>query len=110
MPPKWTASAEMKDYFKQKRAATKAIIESGLDFTIVEPAELTDAKGTGKITLGEDGVDPGKIARADVAAVVVAVLGMPRTKGRIFQITGGKTAIETALAGALAEKKRSARS
>jgi uncharacterized protein YbjT (DUF2867 family) len=102
VPKEWAANAEMKDYFKQKRAANKAIRESGLDFTIVEPAELTDAKGTGKITLGEEGVDPGKIARADVAAVVVAVLGMPKTKGRTFQITGGKTAIETALWDAVA--------
>jgi uncharacterized protein YbjT (DUF2867 family) len=109
VPPQWETSAEMKDYFKQKRAANKAVRESGLDFTIIEPAELADGKGTGKITLGEDGVDPGKIARADVAATVVAVLGMPKTKGRTFQITGGKTAIETALASAV-DKKRSSRS
>lgn len=106
VPPEWTASAEMKDYFKQKRAANAAIRESGLDFTIIEPAELTDGKGTGRITLGEAGVDPGKIARADVAATVVAVLGMPKSKGRTFQITGGTTAIATALSEAVAPRKR----
>ena len=41
--------AEMKDYYKQKRAAGKHITSSTLDWTILEPGELTDGGGTGKV-------------------------------------------------------------
>ena len=42
-------SDEMKDYFKQKRAAARHITGSTLDWTILEPGELTDGPATGKV-------------------------------------------------------------
>ncbi|HQZ13540.1 MAG TPA: SDR family oxidoreductase [Devosia sp.] len=96
-------SDEMKDYYKQKRAAGKHITGSSLDWTIIEPAELTDAKPTGKVTLTESLIeDVGNIPRADVAAVTAAVLSQPKTIGHAYQLTGGKTPIKTALAKAVA--------
>jgi uncharacterized protein YbjT (DUF2867 family) len=94
-------SDEMKDYYKQKRAAGKHITGSSLDWTILEPGGLTDAKGTGKVTLSEAAIPEASIPRADVAAVTVAVLAEPRTIGHIYQLTGGKTPIGTALKKAL---------
>lgn len=97
VPKEWSASAEMKEYFAAKKAANKTVRESGLNWTIIEPGELTEGKPTGKIALGEGGIDIGKIARADVAATVVAALKTPKSAGHTFQIVGGKTAIADAV-------------
>jgi uncharacterized protein YbjT (DUF2867 family) len=94
-------SDEMKDYYKQKRAAARHITASTLDWTIVEPAELTDGKPAGKVTASLERIEEKAIARADVAAVVVATLGDKRTVGRAIQLAGGSTAIKAALDKAL---------
>ena len=96
------ATAEMKDYYKQKRAANAYLRASALDWTIVEPGELTDGKGTGKVKLSEAAIDSGAVPRADVAAVVVAVLRAPKSIGKAFQLVSGSATIETALKKALA--------
>jgi uncharacterized protein YbjT (DUF2867 family) len=90
-------SAEMKDYYAAKRTAAKHIQGSSLKWTILEPGELTDKPGTGKVTLSEAAIDVGAIPRADVAAAVVAVLAEPKTAGHTFQLVGGSTAIARAL-------------
>jgi uncharacterized protein YbjT (DUF2867 family) len=95
-------SDEMKDYYKQKRAAGKHITGSTLDWTIIEPSELTDEKPAGKVTLTEAPIEePGAISRADVAAVTAAVLAEPKTIGHVYQLAAGKTAIKAALAKAV---------
>ena len=91
------ATDEMKDYYKHKRLAGKAIMNSGLDWTIVEPGELTDGKGTGKVTLSLEAIPPRSVSRADVAAVVVAALKAPKTVNKALQLTSGKTAIADAI-------------
>ncbi|MGN6158083.1 MAG: NAD(P)-binding oxidoreductase [Devosia sp.] len=91
------ATDEMKDYYKHKRLAGKAIMNSGLDWTIVEPGELTDGKGTGKVTLSLEAIPPRSVSRADVAAVVVAALKAPKTVHKALQLTSGKTAIADAI-------------
>jgi uncharacterized protein YbjT (DUF2867 family) len=93
-------SDEMKDYYRQKRAAGKHITASGLDWTMIEPGELTDEKGAGKVTLSEEALEEGPITRDDVAATVVAVLAEPKSVGRVFQLTSGKTAIRKAVEAA----------
>lgn len=92
---------EMKDYYKQKRAAAKFIHASSLNWTIIEPGELLDTPGTGKVTLAEAALEPAPVTRDDVAAVTVAVLGEPRTAGHTFQLVNGDTPIATALKAAL---------
>ena len=91
------ATDEMKDYYKHKRLAGKAIMNSGLDWTIVEPGELTDGKGTGKVTLSLEAIPPRSVSRADVAAVVVVALKAPKTVHKALQLTSGKTAIADAI-------------
>ena len=88
---------EMKDYYRQKRAAAKHITGSSLKWTIIEPGQLTDEPGTGKVTMTEEALDIGPIPRADVAAVTVAAVEEPRTAGHVYQVIGGQTAIGTAL-------------
>jgi len=103
VPAKWK-TPEMKDYWAAKRAANKYVRDSELDWTIIEPGVLKDGKTTGKVAVSETGIDVGKIPRGDVAATVVAVLGLPRTKGHTFQVIAGKTPVADALKAALAAK------
>ena len=92
-------NGEMQDYYRQKRAAAKHIHASSLDWTLLEPGELTDAPGTGKITLTEAAIAEGAISRDDVAATLVALLTAPKSIGRTLQLVGGSTAIAKAVAG-----------
>lgn len=93
---------EMKDYYRQKRASGRHIVASGLDWTLIEPGELTDEAGSGKVTVGLDAIPLAAVSRADVAAVVVAVLADRRSFGKAIQLTAGPTPIETALRSILA--------
>ena len=91
--PVWRA------YVEAKRDADVALRDSGLDWTILRPGRLTDGDGTGLVTLGED-VGRGEIPRADVAAVVVAVLDDPTSIGRQWNLIGGQTPVDEAVASA----------
>ena len=100
---KW-ATDEMRDYYKQKRAGNKALRESELNWIIVEPGELTDKKGTGKVELTTKPIEEGRIPRGDVAAVVVALLAEPKAIGKAFQLVSGETAIAAAVKKAVGKK------
>ena len=88
-----------KAYVEAKRDADAALRDSGLDWTILRPGRLTDDEGTGQVSLGED-VGRGDIPRADVAAVVVAVLDDPTSIGRQWNVVGGQTPVDEAVASA----------
>jgi len=88
-----------KAYVEAKRDADIALRESGLDWTILRPGRLTDDEATGLVTLG-DTVERGEIPRADVAAVVVAALDNPRAIGRQWDVVGGQTPVDEAVASA----------
>lgn len=94
-------SDEMKDYYKQKRAAAKFIHTSTLSWTILEPGELLDTPGTGKVTLSEAALAEAPVTRADVAATIVAILAEPKAAGHTFQLINGDTPIAAALKAAL---------
>ena len=85
------------EYLRAKAEADRALAESGLDFTIVRPGSLTDSEPTGRVRIAER-LDPGEVARADVAAVLAAVLHEDATIGKTFDLVGGETPIEDALA------------
>lgn len=68
----------------------------GLRTTIVRPGLLTDAPGTGRVQVA-DSTGRGEISRADVAAVLLAVLDSPATAGRTFEVISGQTPVEEAL-------------
>lgn len=84
-------------YLAAKGQADDAVRESGLDWTIVRPGGLTDDPGTGRVAVG-DHVGRGTIPRADVAAVLVAVLEAPSTARTTFELIGGDVPIDEALA------------
>ncbi|WP_422744866.1 NAD(P)H-binding protein [Mycobacterium sp. WMMD1722] len=89
----------MVTYLRAKGAADDDIRRrGGLDATIVRPGMLTDDPGTGRVRIAEKtGRD--SIPRADVAAVLVAVLDAPQTAGRTFEVVSGEQEIAEALGG-----------
>ncbi|MET0930589.1 MAG: SDR family oxidoreductase [Aeromicrobium sp.] len=91
--PGWVA------YVEAKRDADVALRGSDLDWTIIRPGGLTDDPATGGITLAET-VDRGEIPRADVAAVITAVLDDPSTIGKQWEVVGGSTPVADAISSA----------
>lgn len=94
-------------YVVAKRDADEALRATDLDWTIVRPGRLTDGAGTGLVRLGEEleplesgSADWTDIPRADVAAVLAAVLHTPSTIGQQWDVVGGSTPILQALASA----------
>jgi uncharacterized protein YbjT (DUF2867 family) len=86
-------------YLRAKGAADKAIQDrAALDATIVRPGRLTDEAGTGHVAAAE-ATGYGSIPRADVAAVLVALLDAPGTAGRTLELISGDTPITEAVAG-----------
>ncbi|WP_127481186.1 SDR family oxidoreductase [Nocardioides pantholopis] len=84
-------------YVEAKRDADAALRESDLDWTIIRPGQLTDDPATGKVTLG-DRVEPGAVTRADVAAVLAAVLDVESSIGRQWELVNGETPVHDAVA------------
>lgn len=70
---------------------------SRLQTTIVRPGGLTDEAGSGVVRIAEF-TGRGTIPRADVAAVLLAVLDTPRTGGETFEVISGETPIAAAVA------------
>jgi uncharacterized protein YbjT (DUF2867 family) len=83
-------------YVEAKRDADAALRASDLDWTIIRPGRLTDEPGTGRVALGPD-VLRGDVTRADVAAVVAAVLDVPTTIGRQWNLVNGDVPVGEAV-------------
>ena len=64
---------------------------------MVRPGGLTNDSGTGRVRIGES-LPRGQVPRDDVAAVLVAVLDAPNTVGRTFDLIGGDTPVQEAVA------------
>ncbi|GHD45326.1 SDR family oxidoreductase [Mycetocola manganoxydans] len=90
----WTA------YVEAKRDADDALRRTDLDWTILRPGGLTDDEPTEMITLGEH-TERSSIPRADVAAVIAAVLTFPETAGHSWDLISGETPIPAAIAAAV---------
>lgn len=85
-------------YLRAKAAADRDVTaRAGLSATIVRPGGLTDEAGTGRVRIAEE-TGRGTIPRADVAAVLVAVLDHPKTGGHTFELIEGDTPIDEAIA------------
>ena len=89
--PVWRA------YVEAKRDADAALRASDLDWTIIRPGRLTDGPATDAVRMGTS-LPSGEIARADVAAVIVAVLEDDSTIGHQFDLTSGEASISDAIA------------
>lgn len=94
-------------YAESKAAADEHLRGSGLDWTIVAPGHLGTGEAAGTIRVHDGSPQPGPrpvddealadVARADVAAVIAAVVGRDDLTGRMIEFSGGDTPIEQAL-------------
>ena len=102
------ASPVWRAYVEAKRAADQALRGSQLDWTILRPGWLSDDPGTRRVLIGRD-VPEGDVPRADVAAVVAAVLDDDGTIGRQWElIQDGLPIIEAIAVAELAEAPHTA--
>jgi uncharacterized protein YbjT (DUF2867 family) len=83
-------------YVEAKRDADAALRTSSLDWTILRPGRLTDDPATGLVSLGSD-VLRGDVTRADVAAVIAAVLDAGSTIGKQWNVVNGDTPVNEAV-------------
>jgi uncharacterized protein YbjT (DUF2867 family) len=86
-------------YVEAKRDADAALRASDLAWTIIRPGRLTDDPATGLVSLGPD-VGRGDVTRADVAAVLAAVLDEPGTVGKQWNLVNGDVPVAQAVASA----------
>lgn len=86
-------------YLRAKAASEDDLRRRDLEWTILRPGRLTDDPGTGRVRLART-VPRGAVTRQDVAAVVVALLGVPESAGLTLELVGGDTAIPDAVAAA----------
>lgn len=88
-------------YAEAKAAADEYLRGTGLNWTIAAPSSLTDDAPTGRIEVkgqGDDGLKSGSVSRADVAAVVAALLPAQNSVGAFVQFNNGDTPIADAVA------------
>ncbi|TDB79102.1 SDR family oxidoreductase [Actinomadura sp. KC216] len=69
-----------------------------LDWLILRPGRLTDDPPTGLVTLAEPPLGHDVVTRADVAAVIVALLDASDVRHRTLDLLNGPTRIEDAVA------------
>ncbi|KAK9718835.1 hypothetical protein K7432_005167 [Basidiobolus ranarum] len=85
------------DYYEAKIEADRYVLQQDdLDWTILRPGLLSDAPGTGKVSLGKTGLST-DITRDDVAAVLVALLDQPQSKHLALDLINGDTSINEAV-------------
>jgi uncharacterized protein YbjT (DUF2867 family) len=84
-------------YLRAKKAADDDLAARDLDWTIVRPGRLTDDEPAGRVQVGT--LERGEIPRADVAAVLAAVIDTDSTIRTTFDLLAGHQTIEAALAG-----------
>ncbi len=84
--------------YAEAKAAADAYLSGapGLDWTIVSPSALTNDEGTDQIDA--EATEATDVPRADVAAVIAAVLADPGTVGRMLSFNSGSTPITLAIA------------
>lgn len=87
-------------YLRAKLAAEDDLrARDRLDWTILRPGRLTDDPATGLVSLAEH-VERDAVPRADVAAVLAALLDAPNTAGKTLELMTGTTPVDTAVADA----------
>ena len=85
-------------YAEAKAAADAYLRGTELDWTILGPGALTDGPGNGLIDVNPADASGGQeTARANVALVAAAVLGLPSTSGRTIEFRDGTLPVAAAL-------------
>jgi len=92
-PPRPGTDEVWAAYITAKTAAEDDLRARDLDWTILRPGGLTDAPATGKIRLAPPPLPRGTVPRADVAAVIAALLDTPGTRNHTLELTGGDTPV-----------------
>ncbi|THA25022.1 NAD-dependent epimerase/dehydratase family protein [Streptomyces sp. RKND-216] len=91
-------------YLRAKGAADAAVRARGdLDWTILRPGRLTDDPPTGRVALSAH-TGRSEVPRADVAAVLAALLDEPRTAGLTLELVSGDTTVPDAVAAAVSRR------
>ena len=85
-------------YMAAKTAAEEDLrARAALDWTILRPGLLTDDPATGMVTLSRPPLDRDEVTRADVAAVLAALLGARASFGATLLLTEGDTPVAKAV-------------
>ena len=96
-PPRPGTDEVWAAYITAKTAAEADLRARDLDWTILRPGGLTDAAGTGRIRLAPPPTPGGTVPRADVAAVIAALLDEPGTRHQTLELAGGDTPVAAAV-------------
>ena len=96
-PPRAGTDEVWAAYITAKTAAEDDLRSRDLDWTILRPGHLTDASATGRIRLAAPPVPAGTISRADVAAVIAALLDEPGTRHQTLELVSGDSPIAAAV-------------
>jgi uncharacterized protein YbjT (DUF2867 family) len=83
-------------YLVAKLAAEDDLRARNLAWTILRPGALIDGPGTGQVRLAPQ-VNRGSVPRADVAAVIVALLDAPASAGKVLELVSGNVEIAAAV-------------
>jgi uncharacterized protein YbjT (DUF2867 family) len=96
-PPRPGSDDVWAAYITAKTAAEADLRARNLDWTILRPGGLTNAPATGRIRLAPPPVPRGTVPRADVAAVIAALLDNPGTQHQTLELVGGATPVAAAI-------------
>jgi len=80
----WLIEWILEDPIELKARAEEHLLASGLDYTIIRPGGLTEAKPTGNGILTVDPTRMGMISRPDLAGLIVDVIEDHTTIGKIY--------------------------
>ncbi|MET8779288.1 NAD(P)H-binding protein [Nocardia sp. NPDC004654] len=84
-------------YIAAKTQAEDDLRARDLDWTILRPGRLLDTEATGLVTLSQYPIGRDTIARADVAAVLAALLSAPNTVRTTLALVAGDTPLADAV-------------
>jgi uncharacterized protein YbjT (DUF2867 family) len=90
------AGAPWLAYLEAKREAETALNATSLDWTILRPGALTDDPATGRVHIAHE-IESGSIPRADVAAVIAALLATRSSIGQTLLAVSGDEPVEAAV-------------
>ncbi|MBF6371688.1 NAD(P)H-binding protein [Nocardia farcinica] len=85
-------------YLDAKTQAEDDLRSRDLDWTVLRPGRLVDTVSSGSVTLSTGRVGRDSIARADVAAVIAALLPAANTVRTTLELVAGVTPISEAVA------------
>ena len=99
-PPRSGTDDVWAAYIAAKTAAEADLRARDLDWTVLRPGHLTDAPATGRVRLAAPPLPAGTISRADVAAVIAALLDEPGTRHQTLELVSGDSPVAAAVRSA----------